>query len=711
MLRSLKGLGKTLRDGFEKIDWPQLDFDADDKIALESCGFEKITNSGFTLNTSADKALIEPSQTILYAIYLKEMAYEIKSYLDIIEKLRTLGGVAAAEAVATQDKSIPVVAALDEYSKNIFYLPFNAADERLGAKEIITKDKVTSAPVGLRSDLMSSIILKCTNLTAVGSSGLPIVISKLQEHKEIYDYFEKKYLSKISLVRVSPVINRFVHQTLTFLYQYDGLIEFISVLSKNSSDANNLSVDFDGNRLTSIFKMSTSVLTSEQLTQGEHVRYFEDPIFYIDGNYYYLSTQWTDGTASRLDLVTFEKILNILYPGFQIIRTASSYTLTAKSNDSSLPKSKLSILQALSSFESIGLKISKELLFRFLSSLATKPFVIFTGLSGSGKTKIAQAFSTWISSDANQVKIIPVGADWTNREPLLGYPNSLDSKEYVIPDSSVINLVERASANPNAPYFLILDEMNLSHVERYFSDFLSLMESGGELKLHSSGTPINGVNSSIKMPKNLFIIGTVNIDETTYMFSPKVLDRAGVIEFRVNSADMESFLASPVKPEIEKIAGHGASMAVDFVRIATESSPEYTRKKDLNTELLKFFVELKAVGAEFGYRTAFEINRFAGIISSLSDDKYGHDNIVDAAIVQKLLPKLHGSQRKLTEPLKSLAKLCLNENSDFSKMLDTSYVELSEAQLATIKYPISFEKIHRMYTRAKKDGFTSFAEA
>ena len=90
--------------------------------------------------------------------------------------------------------------------------------------------------------------------------------------------------------------------------------------------------------------------------------------------------------------------------------------------------------------------------------------------------------------------------------------------------------------NSNKPYFLILDEMNLSHVERYFADFLSAMESNELISLHKSDDEnykddVVIVPKSIELPNNLFVIGTVNIDETTYMFSPKVLDRANVIEF------------------------------------------------------------------------------------------------------------------------------------------------------------------------------------
>ncbi|NCD10681.1 MAG: hypothetical protein EOL98_14970, partial [Negativicutes bacterium] len=189
-----------------------------------------------------------------------------------------------------------------------------------------------------------------------------------------------------------------------------------------------------------------------------------------------------------------------------------------------------------------GLQYSNKLITRFIASLLTKPFLILTGLSGSGKTKLVQAFAQWICEDEVQYKLIPVGADWTNREPLLGYPNALKPEEYVKPDSGVLDLIIQANDHPELPHFLILDEMNLSIVERYFADFLSVMESKKDIPLFPEGSVNNGVPAKLGIPQNLFIIGTVNIDETTNMFSPKVLDRANTIEFRVTRKEMQTFL-------------------------------------------------------------------------------------------------------------------------------------------------------------------------
>ena len=191
-----------------------------------------------------------------------------------------------------------------------------------------------------------------------------------------------------------------------------------------------------------------------------------------------------------------------------------------------------------------GLIYSEQLITRFVASLFTKPFVLLTGLSGSGKTRLAQAFVEWICQNKSQYCIIPVGADWTNREPLLGYPNALDSNDYIKPDNGVIDLMLEAEENPSLPYFLVLYEMNLSHVERYFADFLSVMESDEKIPLHDGEKDKNGVPPKLGLPSNLFIIGTVKIDESTNMYSPKVLDRANTIEFTIDNEEMKEFLRS-----------------------------------------------------------------------------------------------------------------------------------------------------------------------
>ena len=415
--------------------------------------------------------------------------------------------------------------------------------------------------------------------------------------------------------------------------------------------------------------------------------------------------------------------------GYSLNRTSVTITTTEPINDMEnnelFDYSNFDIEQFQSKLIKSGLIFSPELIKRFVASLCTKPFVICSGLSGSGKTKLAQAFAQWISADKLQYEIVPVGADWTNREPLLGYPNALDKLDYVSPENGVLDLLIRARNEYDIyltdetkipkPYFLILDEMNLSHVERYFADFLSTMESGDAIPLHKivsvPGEEEIDIPQSLKLPKNLFIIGTVNIDETTYMFSPKVLDRANTIEFRLTTEDLEKYIASDIKLNMELLMAQGTNMSNSFMEMALQQTEN--NLKPSRTELKLFFSELKKSGAEFGYRTASEIGRLMYMLKKLGESG---DNLLDIAIMQKLLPKLHGSRNKLTKVLPILGGFCLTDNlkvkEDYlDKFVSNSLTEVELKADTNIKYKISFEKICRMYKNAVENGFASYAEA
>lgn len=357
-----------------------------------------------------------------------------------------------------------------------------------------------------------------------------------------------------------------------------------------------------------------------------------------------------------------------------------------------------------------GLIFSPKLITRFISSLITKPFVILTGLSGSGKTKLAQAFAQWICQDDSQYCIVPVGADWTNREPLLGYPNALKTDEYINPDNRVLDVIINANNYPELPHFLILDEMNLSHVERYFADFLSVMESKDEIPLYSEGQAINVVPSKLKLPSNLFIIGTVNIDETTYMFSPKVLDRANTIEFRVTKDEIETFFARQKAVDMNKLKTQGVSMAQSFLEMSEREDFGDQSLTDIHKTLVGFFEQLKKTGAEFGYRSASEIIRLINQLSIIDPD-LSKDEKLDIAIMQKLLPKLHGSRRKLCPVLITLGSFCVDKEKIENIEKDVLSNDSFNFETNSVIFPISLEKISRMYRGAVENGFTSYAEA
>ena len=372
-------------------------------------------------------------------------------------------------------------------------------------------------------------------------------------------------------------------------------------------------------------------------------------------------------------------------------------------NTEDLSEPSFSIDAIIKGIKETGLKYDDNLIKRFAFSLMAKPFVILSGLAGSGKTQLALTFAKILSNDNTQICTVAVGADWTNREPLLGFPNALNNKEYIQPESKALNLLIDANKNPDKPYFLILDEMNLSYVERYFADFLSAMEMRGEnaIKLWGGSTENKDIPPAIGIPKNLYIIGTINVDETTYLFSPKVLDRANVIEFKISSDEMGAFLDDISNVDTTDLLGKLSYMGKSFTNIS--NIVETSKKGEIKNMLLSFFNELKSVNAEFGYRSANEIYRYITIAINNDDTKSPLDDneILDSAIVQKLLPKLHGSRKKLSPVLMTLWKLCGADcDLDYAKEVPT-----------TVIYKLTADKILRMYKCAVENGFTSFSEA
>jgi hypothetical protein len=420
-----------------------------------------------------------------------------------------------------------------------------------------------------------------------------------------------------------------------------------------------------------------------------------------------------------------------------------------------------------------GLRLPDALLHRTLPSLLSKRFLIFTGLAGSGKTKLAQAVARWLTKDPRWIDagdhskgkhpnscfaLVPVGADWTGNDNIIGYADGLQVPAFngdgslktpgVYLSKPALDLMLHAQTHADVPHFLILDEMNLSHVERYFADLLSLIESKESLTLYcdrrgADGKPENtrGLDPILKLPPNLFILGTVNVDETTYMFSPKVLDRANVIEFRVSSDDMKAFLDQPVSPKLEDLDGKGfdAGFATPFVHAAKGDVPALAApiKERYESEMKLFFEVLQGHGAEFGYRVAHESARFVHHYQSLGAgkvwdpeadagegrkgkwaDKDGaqrdwFDHALDAVAVQKFLPKLHGSKVKLGPLLKKLYTVSIQRpaaDARTAKVALDKQIEPSRDIPKDARYPLTAEKIARMWRQLNENGFTSFPE-
>lgn len=270
------------------------------------------------------------------------------------------------------------------------------------------------------------------------------------------------------------------------------------------------------------------------------------------------------------------------------------------------------------------------------------------------------------------------------------------------------------------PCFVLLDEMNLAKVEQYFSDFLSILWSrtsdcpeGETIRLHAFDTPretVGGlaVPNRIRVPGNVLFTGTVNVDESTYMFSPKVLDRSNVIEFDEVELDPgesiahERFALSDrhrMLAEIVTGLGNWRAPSIGDFEQAARTNPRF---KLVLADLLAL---LKRYHLHFGYRVINEISRFL-LHAETSLERYVFEDTFDIQMLQKILPKFHGTQAKLQEPLERLLAFCRADQSGYEDAL----IERALAGEADARFPRSARKIAAMLGNLHMQGYCSFIE-
>lgn len=331
-----------------------------------------------------------------------------------------------------------------------------------------------------------------------------------------------------------------------------------------------------------------------------------------------------------------------------------------------------------------GSLYSKSLLRNFCALLNTYDLILFAGDSGIGKTNLVKRFAEAVGGVS---KIIPVKPNWTSSDDLIGYYNPLE-KRYV--STPFLDAIYEAQENPNKLFLICLDEMNLARIEYYFADFLSKLEERSEsplLELYSENEDkfvsdnayelVDKLSSSIdvdstyqeestnkystsdpqinkdisdlrkfhnkwrrgnkvKIPQNIRFIGTLNVDDTTYYLSPKILDRVHIIKFE-NPIFLDR---DSIEKEINSDLEGSLSINPRSFFEPRKNYPDFFTNEDslLVKKLVSLSKRLSGLGLSYGARVISQ-----SLLYAESMKKYGEQNddvIFNNILLQKVFPRL-----------------------------------------------------------------------
>ena len=325
----------------------------------------------------------------------------------------------------------------------------------------------------------------------------------------------------------------------------------------------------------------------------------------------------------------------------------------------------------------------------YLTALRTKPFMLLAGISGTGKSRIVRelAKACWQEGDEEYGKnhpknfcMVQVKPNWHDNSELIGYVSRINGEKYVV--GPFLRFLAKAIKDENTPYFLCLDEMNLASVEQYFAEYLSVIESR---KLNADGsittdpiipfedteaygtlidqlfdTEVDRIaykskdGKRLTIPQNLFVIGTVNMDETTFSFSRKVLDRAMTIEMN------EVNLYGGLTDEGSEIGYIGNCIIGD----TAEGKDVYADNKELCDQVLSFLEKVNTVleGTPFkiAYRTRNEFLLYA-VNRQLLDKESQLWQTLDEMTSMKILSRIEGDSERTKTVLEGLKALVDSE--------------------------------------------------
>jgi energy-coupling factor transporter ATP-binding protein EcfA2 len=321
-----------------------------------------------------------------------------------------------------------------------------------------------------------------------------------------------------------------------------------------------------------------------------------------------------------------------------------------------------------------GYYFEKEVLYNYHISLKTRPFVILAGLSGTGKSKLSQLYAEALGHKAHYLRLA-VRPNWDDDRYLLGHFNTITGT-YVT--ETALDFILEANKQSHNLFFFCLDEMNLAHIEYYFSQFLSALE---EEKPEDRLIPLlsrsiqqdmrnpNAVPAQLPLPENLLFTGTVNIDETTQSISDKVIDRANTLEFfQIDLGKLPDKDSQAIPQPL-------------FISAANWQLFQVTKPdKTFRSQIIELNSILNTVNMGIGFRVLHEIELYIANSQGLLAPEVA----LDLQVKQRILPHIRGTV---------LIDKALEKLITFTKR---HHLSSSEQRLIEMK------------NRLKENGYTSF---
>lgn len=379
------------------------------------------------------------------------------------------------------------------------------------------------------------------------------------------------------------------------------------------------------------------------------------------------------------------------------------------------PRDPKSVLAHIATYISQqGFTYPDSTLANFYLSLKAKPFVILAGTSGTGKTRLVRLFAkaAGATEQNGRYRQVAVRPDWSDSADLLGHRNL--NGEFV--PGAITEFLEQAADDLAHPYFLCLDEMNLARVEYYFSDLLSVMETRNLQEGHivTDAIAVDGYEWRLTFPENLYVIGTVNMDETTFPFSRKVLDRANTIEF--SYVDLMSGLEEPAAGAEEEKPLEPLDLENGFFRsdwLLLSQCLQDTENREFVRTWCEKLAELNGIlqkaDAHVGYRVRDEVlfyllyNKKAGLLTDAQ--------AFDREILQKILPRIQGSSTAIKDLLSELFTVCAGDYEAYQTDSGELYRKMDQYLQDHgngVPCPETAKKLVYMMRKFEEDGFTSY---